>query len=33
LSGCHLVTLSACETGLGRAGRGDEQIGLVRAFG
>jgi CHAT domain-containing protein len=33
LHGCSLVTLSACETGLGRASGGDEQIGLVRAFG
>jgi CHAT domain-containing protein/tetratricopeptide (TPR) repeat protein len=39
LSQCRLVTLSACETGLGggqRDGRplgGDERIGLVRAFG
>lgn len=32
LHGCRLVTLSACKTGLGRVGGGDEQIGLVRAF-
>jgi CHAT domain-containing protein/tetratricopeptide (TPR) repeat protein len=30
---CRLVTLSACETGRGRQGGGDEQIGLARAFG
>jgi CHAT domain-containing protein len=29
---CRLVTLSACETGRGRQGGGDEQIGLARAF-
>jgi CHAT domain-containing protein len=29
---CSLVTLSACETALGRAGAGDELIGLSRAF-
>ena len=28
----QLVTLSACQTALGRGGRGDELIGLVRAF-
>ena len=33
LRGCQLVTLSACETGLGRLSGGDEQIGLTRAFG
>jgi CHAT domain-containing protein len=32
LRGCHLVTLSACRSGLGRAVGGDEQVGLVRAF-
>jgi CHAT domain-containing protein len=33
LRGCRLVTLSACQTGLGRQSGGDEQIGLLRAFG
>jgi tetratricopeptide (TPR) repeat protein len=33
LRGCRLVTLSACQTSLGRPSGGDEQIGLVRAFG
>jgi hypothetical protein len=33
LQGCRLVTLSACRTGLGRQSGGDEQIGLLRAFG
>ncbi len=28
----RLVTLSACETALGQAGRGDELVGLARAF-
>ncbi len=28
----RLVTLSACETALGQAGRGDELLGLARAF-
>ncbi len=32
LSGADLITLSACETGLGRVGRGDEQWGFVRTF-
>jgi CHAT domain-containing protein len=32
LRGCRLVTLSACRTGLGRPGGGDEQIGLTGAF-
>jgi CHAT domain-containing protein/tetratricopeptide (TPR) repeat protein len=33
LRGCELVSLSACETGLGRLRGGDEYIGLVRDFG
>jgi CHAT domain-containing protein/tetratricopeptide (TPR) repeat protein len=32
LRGCHLVTLSACRTAIGRPSGGDEQIGLTRAF-
>ncbi len=32
LTGCELVTLSGCETGLSLSGGGDEQIGLGRAF-
>jgi CHAT domain-containing protein len=32
LSGADLVTLSACETGLGRIGKGDEQWGFIRTF-
>jgi hypothetical protein len=33
LRSCELVSLSACETGLGRPRGGDEYIGLVRDFG
>jgi CHAT domain-containing protein/tetratricopeptide (TPR) repeat protein len=29
---CDLITLSACESGLNRVRRGDELIGMVRAF-
>lgn len=32
LRGCEMVTLSACETRLGRYSRGDEIVGLERAF-
>ncbi len=32
LTGCELVTLSGCETGLAYTGGGDEQLGLGRAF-
>ncbi len=32
LNGTDLITLSACETGLGRVGTGDEQWGFVRTF-
>lgn len=32
IGSADLVTLSACETGLGRVGRGDEQWGFVRTF-
>jgi len=33
LQECRLVVLSACETGRGRTAGGDDQVGLVRAFG
>ncbi len=33
LSGCELVSLSACDTGCGQPCRGDEFVGLVRDFG
>lgn len=32
LNGVRLVTLSACESGLGRVARGDEIIGFTRSF-
>ncbi len=32
LHDCHLVTLSACRTAIGRPSGGDEQIGMMRAF-
>ena len=32
LSGVSLVTLSACESGLGRIARGDEILGFTRSF-
>jgi CHAT domain-containing protein/tetratricopeptide (TPR) repeat protein len=32
MTGCELVTLSGCETGLALSGGGDEQLGLGRAF-
>lgn len=32
LTGCELVTLSGCETGLALSSGGDEQLGLGRAF-
>lgn len=32
LCGCRLVTLSACNTGIGYQGNGDEHIGLMSAF-
>jgi CHAT domain-containing protein len=32
LNGVRLVTLSACESGLGKVARGDEIIGFTRSF-
>jgi CHAT domain-containing protein len=33
LADCCLVALSACETGRGTTAGGDDQVGMVRAFG